>query len=215
MRSCSQQGFPEVETHAEIADSGGQWLTKSSSPKEQPSPQVFGSVAAQSRLAMQPCHRGMVTTCGECGEYIVVRCTRTYYQLDSVLILHVFRQQGHHAELGTLVDTTCLACSPATRPPLLLTLRSQLNRAATEGEIYRYVAHTFKAFQHAFHALTKERGVKTGETLCEAERDGRSDRVRPSEKALLLRKEISNSLGVLLGNGGCPDFEPLELAIDR
>ncbi|CAM9615713.1 unnamed protein product [Ectocarpus fasciculatus] len=90
----------------------------------------------------------------------------------------------------------------------------QLNAAASEGEIYRYVAQSFKAFEQASHKIANEQSAKPGGSLWKTERDGRSGNVRPSNNALLC-KEISNSMGTALGNGRCIDFEPLETAVDR
>lgn len=101
-----------------------------------------------------------------------------------------------------------------TRPLLFHIWRSQLNAAATEGEIYRYVAQSFKAFEQASHAIANEQSAKPGGSLTEADRDGRSGGVRPSDNALLC-KEISSSMGTALRNGRCIDFERLEAAVDR
>ncbi|CAN0100861.1 unnamed protein product, partial [Ectocarpus sp. 12 AP-2014] len=89
----------------------------------------------------------------------------------------------------------------------------QLNEAATEGEIYRYVAQSLKAFEQGSHAIANEQRVKTGETPCEDERDGRSSDTRPSERALL-PTEISNAMSTLMGSGGCTEFGPLQGVID-
>lgn len=95
----------------------------------------------------------------------------------------------------------------------MLTLRSQLNAAATEGEIYQYVAQGFKSFEQAAHAMNGQ-SAKTGETMSKAEDDDPSGRVRPPHNALQ-SKEMSNAMGIVLGNGRCLDFEPLEGAVDR
>ncbi|CAM9112194.1 unnamed protein product [Ectocarpus sp. 13 AM-2016] len=90
----------------------------------------------------------------------------------------------------------------------------QLSAAATEGEIYRYVAQSFKAFEQASHAIANEQSADPGGRLNEGDRDYRSGSVRPSDNSLLCR-EISSSLGTALRNGRCIDFEPLEEAVDR
>ncbi|CAM9497763.1 unnamed protein product, partial [Ectocarpus sp. 13 AM-2016] len=90
----------------------------------------------------------------------------------------------------------------------------QLSAAATEGEIYRYVAQSFKAFEQASHAVANDQSSKPGGRLSQGDRDDRSGSVRPSDNSLLCR-EISSSLGTVLGKGRCIDFEPLEEAVDR
>ncbi|CAM9901202.1 unnamed protein product [Ectocarpus fasciculatus] len=90
----------------------------------------------------------------------------------------------------------------------------QLNKAATEGEIYRYVAQCVKSFEQAVHATANEQSGKTGETMSEAEDDGPSDRVRPPDSALQ-SKEMANAMGTVLSNGRCLDVEPLEEVVDR
>lgn len=113
-----------------------------------------------------------------------------------------------------LDSITDLAYWPThTRPSLLLTLRSQFSEAATEGEIFGYVAHSFKAFEQASHAIAREQSSKTPVNLRESERGGVSDRIRPSQRALLPR-EISKAVGLLLDDGRFPDFEPLEGAVN-
>ncbi|CAM9538320.1 unnamed protein product [Ectocarpus sp. 8 AP-2014] len=92
--------------------------------------------------------------------------------------------------------------------------RFQLSAAATEGEMYRYVAQSFKAFEQASHAIANEQSAKPGGRPSEGDRDDRSGSVRPSDSSLLCR-EISSSMGTVLGNGRCIDFEPLEEAVDR
>ncbi|CBN75400.1 hypothetical protein Esi_0093_0019 [Ectocarpus siliculosus] len=89
----------------------------------------------------------------------------------------------------------------------------QLNEAATEGEIYRYVAQSLKAFEQGTHAIANEQRVKAGETPCEDERDGRSNGARPSRRALL-PTEISNAMSTLMGSGGCTEFGPLQGVMD-
>ncbi|CBJ32794.1 expressed unknown protein [Ectocarpus siliculosus] len=90
----------------------------------------------------------------------------------------------------------------------------QLNEAATEGEIYQHVAQSFKAFEQASHAIASAQMWKPRETQSEAEGDGRSERVRPSDNPLLCMA-ISNAMGTVLQSGRCLDFEPLEATVDR
>ncbi|CAM9645579.1 unnamed protein product, partial [Ectocarpus sp. 13 AM-2016] len=90
---------------------------------------------------------------------------------------------------------------------------AQLNEAAPEGEIYWYVAQSLKAFEQSSYAIANEQTVKTGEAPCEIERDGRPNRARPSERALL-PTEISNAMSTLIESGGCTEFGPLQEVID-
>ncbi|CAM9586204.1 unnamed protein product [Ectocarpus sp. 12 AP-2014] len=60
----------------------------------------------------------------------------------------------------------------------------------------------------------QERGTTTAESPCKAERNGRSEGAPPSHDGLL-PKDISTAMVAVLENGGCPNFEPLEEAVDR
>ncbi|CAM9899503.1 unnamed protein product [Ectocarpus fasciculatus] len=91
---------------------------------------------------------------------------------------------------------------------------SQLNGAATEGEIYQHVAQSFKAFEQASHAKANAQMSKIRESQSEAERDGPSESVLQSDDALLCTA-LANAMGTLLANGRCIDFEPLEATVDR
>lgn len=125
-----------------------------------------------------------------------VQCHRDSQPLFSLLVNHL----------------SCLLAN--TRPLLFNTWRFQLSAAATEGEIYRYVAQSFKAFEQSSHAIANEQSAKPGGRLSEGDRDDRSGSVHPSDNSLLCRG-ISSSMGTALGNGCCIDFEPLEEAVDR
>ncbi|CAN0029861.1 unnamed protein product [Ectocarpus fasciculatus] len=90
----------------------------------------------------------------------------------------------------------------------------QLKEAATKGEIYRFVSQSLKAFEQGSHAIAKEQSITRGEAAFKAGRDGRSDGARPSPNDLL-PNDVSTALVTLVGQGDCPDFEPLEGAVDR
>ncbi|CAN0122963.1 unnamed protein product [Ectocarpus sp. 6 AP-2014] len=60
----------------------------------------------------------------------------------------------------------------------------------------------------------RERSTTTGESPWKNKRDGRLEGARPSHDALL-PKDISTAMVELLESGGCPNFEPLEGAVDR
>ncbi|CAM9957118.1 unnamed protein product [Ectocarpus sp. 4 AP-2014] len=76
------------------------------------------------------------------------------------------------------------------------------------------VAQSFEAFEQASHATANAQMWKTHEIRSEAEGDGRSQRVRPSDDPLLCMA-ISNAMGTVLQAGDCIDFEPLEATVDR
>lgn len=100
------------------------------------------------------------------------------------------------------------------RSPFLLTLQSQLNEAATEVEMYLYVAQSFRAFEQALHAKTKDQSTMARENLCEAASGATPDSVRRPEK-VLRPGEVSDAIGTMVGTVSGIDFEPLQEAVDR
>lgn len=100
------------------------------------------------------------------------------------------------------------------RSPILLTPQSQLKEAATEVELYQYVAQSFRAFEQTVHVTASINSATAGDHLCEAASDGRSDTLLRSDH-VLLPGEVANAMGTVLASGNFLDFEPLEEAVDR
>ncbi|CAM9574729.1 unnamed protein product [Ectocarpus fasciculatus] len=90
----------------------------------------------------------------------------------------------------------------------------QLNKAATEVELYQYVAQSLRAFEQAVHTQAIIQSATACEHLCEVVSDGRSDTVLRSDHVLLPR-EVAEAMGTVLGTENCLNFEPLEEAVDR
>ncbi|CAM9773270.1 unnamed protein product [Ectocarpus sp. 8 AP-2014] len=90
----------------------------------------------------------------------------------------------------------------------------QLKEAATEVELYQYVAQSFRAFEQSVHVTASINSATAGDHLCEAAADGRSDTLLRSDH-VLLPGEVANAMGTVLANGNFLDFEPLEEAVDR
>ncbi|CAM9597989.1 unnamed protein product [Ectocarpus sp. 13 AM-2016] len=90
----------------------------------------------------------------------------------------------------------------------------QLADVAAEGELYKYVAHSFKAFEQAFQQKAYMESATDVETPGEAEGHGESDRNRRAASAFL-PGEISEAMGTVFGDRNLLVFEPLEEAVDR
>lgn len=107
--------------------------------------------------------------------------------------------------------TTFSAFFPFPHP---LAHRSQLAGVAAEGELYRYVSQSFKAFEQAFQQKAYKQSARHVEILGEDVRHGRSDRNRRPASAFL-PGEISEAMGTVFGDRNLLVFEPLEEAVDR
>ncbi|CAM9299056.1 unnamed protein product [Ectocarpus sp. 8 AP-2014] len=90
----------------------------------------------------------------------------------------------------------------------------QLADVAAEGELYKYIAQSFKAFEQAFQQKAFKQSARDVETPGETEGHGESDRNRRPPSALL-PGEISEAMGTVFGDGNLLVFEPLEEAVDR
>ncbi|CAB1111404.1 unnamed protein product [Ectocarpus sp. CCAP 1310/34] len=90
----------------------------------------------------------------------------------------------------------------------------QLKEAATEVELYQFVAQSFRAFEQTVHETASINSAKAGDHLCEAAADGRSDTLLRSDH-VLLPGEVANAMGTVSASGNFLDFEPLEEAVDR
>lgn len=110
-----------------------------------------------------------------------------------------------------LHDLLFLLSIPSHTP---LALPSQLSDVAAEGELYKYVAQSFKAFEQAFQQKAYQQSARDVETLGEAEGHGESDRNRRPASAFL-PGEISEAMGTVFGDRNLLVFEPLEEAVDR
>lgn len=84
----------------------------------------------------------------------------------------------------------------------------------TEDELYRYVAHSVRAFDRAVYTTATEKSTRGGDNICDCAPHGRPDGVNPSPQDFMAG-DISNTMGVLLEDGSSIDFEPLEEAVDR
>ncbi|CAM9841362.1 unnamed protein product, partial [Ectocarpus sp. 8 AP-2014] len=89
----------------------------------------------------------------------------------------------------------------------------QLKEAATEIELYQYVAQSFRAFEQSVHVTASIISATAGDHLCEAAADGRSDTPLRSDH-VLLPGEVANAMGTVLAKNFL-DFEPLEEAVNR
>ncbi|CBN75398.1 expressed unknown protein [Ectocarpus siliculosus] len=90
----------------------------------------------------------------------------------------------------------------------------QLKEAATEVELYQYVAQSFRAFEQTVHVTASINSATAGDHLCQAASDGRSDTLLQSDH-VLLPGEVANAMGTVSASGNFLDFEPLEEAVDR
>ncbi|CAM9743441.1 unnamed protein product [Ectocarpus sp. 6 AP-2014] len=100
----------------------------------------------------------------------------------------------------------CFSVQEENPPP-------QLSVVATEAELYRYVAQSCRAFERAVYTTATEQSARGGD-MCDSESHGRPDGVRASPQDFMAG-DLSNAMGVLLENGSCIHFEPLEEAVDR
>ncbi|CAM9492008.1 unnamed protein product [Ectocarpus fasciculatus] len=91
----------------------------------------------------------------------------------------------------------------------------QLNEAATEVELYIYVAQSFRAYEQAVHAKAIIQSATACDHLCEAASDGRSDTAVLRSDHVLLPREVADAMETVFGSGKYLDFEPLEEAVDR
>ncbi|CAM9379091.1 unnamed protein product [Ectocarpus fasciculatus] len=96
----------------------------------------------------------------------------------------------------------------------MLTVQSQLNEAATEIELYQYVAQTYKAFENIVHRTASNQIATTCENLCDAESDRGSDAVRRFNHVLLPR-EVSGAIRTASEELSGLSPEPLQEAADR
>ncbi|CBN75396.1 expressed unknown protein [Ectocarpus siliculosus] len=90
----------------------------------------------------------------------------------------------------------------------------QLKEAATEVDLYQYVAQSYRAYEQILHQLPSKQIATTCENPCDAESDRGSDSGRRSDHVFLPR-EVSDAIGTYLESVRCLSFEPLEEAVDR
>ncbi|CAM9849229.1 unnamed protein product, partial [Ectocarpus fasciculatus] len=90
----------------------------------------------------------------------------------------------------------------------------QLNEAATEIELFQYVAQTHKAFETVIHHTASTQITTTCENLCDAGSDRGSDAVRRLDR-VLLPQELSDAIGTVLQDANGLSVEPLQEAADR
>ncbi|CBN75492.1 hypothetical protein Esi_0111_0038 [Ectocarpus siliculosus] len=90
----------------------------------------------------------------------------------------------------------------------------QLNEAATEAELYRYVSRSFVAFEETIYTTMIEQSASGGNGLCDSEPHGRPGGVLPLPEDLMAA-DFSKALKSLLDDGDGIDFGPLQEAVDR
>ncbi|CAM9696229.1 unnamed protein product [Ectocarpus fasciculatus] len=90
----------------------------------------------------------------------------------------------------------------------------QLNGAATEVELYRYVAQSYRAFEVIVHQTASNQIATPCDNLCEAESDRGSDAALQLDLVLLPR-EVSDAIGTVLEGVSGLSLEPLQEAADR
>ncbi|CAM9421108.1 unnamed protein product [Ectocarpus sp. 12 AP-2014] len=90
----------------------------------------------------------------------------------------------------------------------------QLNEAATEVELYQYVAQSYRAYEQILHQLASNQIATTCETRRDAESDRGSDSALRSDH-VFLPGEVSDAIGTYLESVSCLSFEPLEEAAGR
>ncbi|CAN0152026.1 unnamed protein product [Ectocarpus sp. 4 AP-2014] len=90
----------------------------------------------------------------------------------------------------------------------------QLNEAATEAELYRYVSQSCAALEKAIYTTAAEQSAGGTNSLCDYELHGRPD-VVPSSLEDLMAADISKAMRALLKDGGFVDWGPLQEAVDR
>ncbi|CAM9555891.1 unnamed protein product [Ectocarpus fasciculatus] len=90
----------------------------------------------------------------------------------------------------------------------------QLNEAATEAELFRYVSQSCTAFEKAIHTTVTEQTARDCGSLCDSERHDRPDGVHPSLEGFMA-SDISEALRASLGDGSFIDFGQLQDAVDR
>ncbi|CAB1099292.1 unnamed protein product [Ectocarpus sp. CCAP 1310/34] len=95
-----------------------------------------------------------------------------------------------------------------------LSRRSQLNEAATEVELYRYLSQSCAAFEKAIYTTATEQSASGTNSLCDSELHGRPD-VVPASLEDLMAADISKAMRTLLEDDGFVDFGPLQEAVDR
>ncbi|CAM9752876.1 unnamed protein product [Ectocarpus fasciculatus] len=90
----------------------------------------------------------------------------------------------------------------------------QLNEAATEAELYLYVAQSYIVYEQILHETVTKQSAMVFNSLYEAVSDGRSDGVRGVDQ-VFLPQELSDGIDKMWGSVGGLSFEPLERAVDR
>ncbi|CAN0188031.1 unnamed protein product [Ectocarpus sp. 4 AP-2014] len=90
----------------------------------------------------------------------------------------------------------------------------QLNEAATEAELYRYVSQSCVAFEEAIYTTMIDQSASGGNSPYDSGPRGIAGGVRPSPEDFMAA-DVSNALRSLLGDGDFIDFGPLQEAVDR
>ncbi|CAM9169205.1 unnamed protein product [Ectocarpus sp. 8 AP-2014] len=90
----------------------------------------------------------------------------------------------------------------------------QLKEAATEVELYQYVAQSCRAYEQVLYQTASNRIATTCENLCDAESDRGSDKVLRSDY-VFQPQEVSDAIETCSERVSGVSFEPLEEAVDR
>ncbi|CAM9342421.1 unnamed protein product [Ectocarpus sp. 12 AP-2014] len=132
--------------------------------------------------------------------------------------LHGFMGDKGFAEIVKLKDIANVSCrkwqvesfpvqGESLPPP-------QLNEAATEAELYRYVSQSCVAFENTIYTTMTKQSASGGNSLYDSEPRGRPDRVHSSLQDLMAA-DVSKAMRSLLDDGRFVDFGPLQEAVDR
>ncbi|CAM9883013.1 unnamed protein product, partial [Ectocarpus sp. 12 AP-2014] len=90
----------------------------------------------------------------------------------------------------------------------------QLNEAATEAELYRYVSQSCVAFENTIYTTMTKQSPSGGNSPYDSEPRGRPDGVHSSLEDLMAA-DVSKAMRSLLDDGDFVDFGPLQEAVDR
>lgn len=98
----------------------------------------------------------------------------------------------------------------ATACYVWLHARSQLGKVATEGELYRFIAQSFKAFDNAVFTEARERCGGAAEDFYYAGTHSQISSPNDPEPG-----EVSGAIAAVFEKSSSPDFEPLQETADR
>ncbi|CAM9741758.1 unnamed protein product [Ectocarpus sp. 6 AP-2014] len=122
------------------------------------------------------------------------------------------------AEIVKFKDIANVSCGKCQGEPFPVQDESvpppQLNEAATEVELCRYVSQSCAAFEKAIYTTATEQNASCTNVLCDSEHHGRPGEVHSSLEDFMAAG-ISKAMRALLDDGDVIDFGPLQDAVDR